>query len=60
MTTLYQFAINNTKAHIRSTENQLLVNRDDVDAMNVFDAAKVLSVAFMKNADDVLTDLLMK
>jgi len=60
MTTLYQFAINNTKAHIRSTENQLLVNRSDVDAMNVFDAAKFLSVAFMKNVDDVLTDLLTK
>lgn len=58
MVSVYQFAINNIKAHLRSEENQKLVNRLDPAAMNAFAAAPVLAVAFMKSQEEVLNDLI--
>lgn len=49
---VYKFAIENTKNYIRSEENQ----KDFT--VNVFNASFVLAIAFMKDKDEVLQDLL--
>lgn len=50
---IYQFAINNTKTFIRSSEN----NRQQVP-LSVFEASSVLAIAFMKDKEEVAKDLL--
>jgi hypothetical protein len=54
----YEFAINNMKQHIRSSENRRLAERGDPEAMNVFTVAPVLAIAFMKKQEEVVADLI--
>ena len=54
---IYQFAIQNVNTKIRSEENRRLLDRGDPNAWSAFKAAEVLSVAFMKDKNEVLADL---
>lgn len=54
--TPYEFAINNTKDYIRSRGNQL--DAANNTQLTVFDAARVLAIAFIKNQGEVIADLL--
>lgn len=56
MTTLYQFALDNTKAYIKSEQNQ----KDTITGqqLDAFTAARVLAIAMMKDQNEVLVDLL--
>lgn len=54
---IYQFAVGNVKKKIQSSENARLVERGDGSAMTAFAAAEVLAVAFMKDKNEVLADL---
>ena len=49
---VYQFAINNMKNYIRSTENT-----SQMFPMTAFDAAYILSIAFMKSEGEVIADI---
>ena len=51
--TSYQFAIQNCKQYIRGEENLSL----EVP-WSVFDFAPVIAISFMKQQEDVLTDLI--
>jgi hypothetical protein len=59
MITPYQFAIQNTKAYLRGAENRRLVESQSPDAMNTFKVAEVLAIAFMKDKNEVLADLIV-
>lgn len=54
---VYQFAIRNVQTKIRSEENLRLSDRGDPNAWSAFKAAEVLSVAFLKDKNEVLADL---
>ena len=56
-TSVYEFAINNTKAHIRSDKNQQLAAQG-LKSLTAFDAADVLAIAFMKTNGEVIADLI--
>jgi hypothetical protein len=58
MSTPYQFAINNTKAYIRGELNQYNIGRMNGTAVDIFQAAKILAIAFVKDEDDIVADLL--
>lgn len=57
--TPYEFAVMNVQTYIRSSENQFALNSTG-RAMNAWDAAQVIAVAFMKDQNEVLTHLLFK
>lgn len=52
---VYQFAIANVKKYIRSEENK--TDAFAGKAITAFDAATVLAIAFMKDQNDVMADL---
>jgi hypothetical protein len=54
MISVYQFAINNTKTFIGSDENMT-----SLSPLNVFQVSKVLSIAFMKDQDQIIADLIV-
>lgn len=54
---VYEFAINNMKAYIRSDANQKLASQG-LKSMTAFDAADVLAIAFMKTNGEVIADLI--
>lgn len=54
---VYEFAIANTKAHIRSDKNQALASQG-LKSLTAFEAADVLAIAFMKTNGEVIADLI--
>lgn len=55
---LYQTAIANTAAFIRSKENKHNVEHNPEQAINAFTASSVLAIAFGKTKEDVIMDLM--
>ena len=53
---IYELAINNMKAYIRSEQNQ----KDTLEGKQIdaFTAARIIAVAFMKDQDEVMFDLI--
>lgn len=54
---VYQFAIKNTKEHIRSEKNQRLAAQG-LKSLTAFEAADVLAIAFGKTNGEVIADLI--
>lgn len=55
-TSPYQMAINNTARFIQSPKNRDTGSEDPT--INAFDASIILAIAFCKNKEEVLADLL--
>ncbi len=55
--TVYEMAVRNVAAYIRSPENREAVQFESQSALEAFDAARVISIAFCKVYSEVLLDI---